>query len=46
MVVENLEPLTTLKVLLPLRYSPLESELEKGLEYPSLAQQSQALLGR
>ena len=45
MVVENLEPLTTLRILLPLRYSLLESELEKGLECPSLAQKYQALLG-
>ena len=29
MVVENLESLMILKVLLPLRYSPLESELEE-----------------
>ena len=46
MVVENLESLMILKVLLPLRRSPLESELEKGLEYPSLVQKCQALLGR
>ena len=46
MVAENLESLMILKVLLPLRRSPLESELEKGLEYPSLAQKYQALLGR
>ena len=44
MVVENLEPLMTLKVLLPLRYSPLEIELEKGLECPSLVRKCQALL--
>ena len=46
MVEENLEPLMILKVLLPLHYSPLESELEKGLEYTSIAQKCQVLLGR
>ena len=46
MVEENLEPLMILKVLLPLHYSPLENELEKGLECPSLVQKCEALLGR